>query len=310
MKVLIADDDATSRCMLQRVLETIGYEVITARDGREALSILGEPMAPQLAILDWVMPRFSGPDICEAIRKENRDRYTYILLLSSKANKADLILGFEAGADDYITKPFDGQELRVRLRTGRRILELQSQLIAAREMFRDQALHDSLTGLLNHNAILTSAERELTRARRQATSVGLILGDLDYFKKVNDEFGHQVGDLVLQDVAKRILTTSRLYDSVGRYGGEEFLVVASNCTSADAAELAERLRRFVAQTPVTAECHSLPVTISLGVVSSDMFHEVVSTEFLLREADKALYRAKRDGRNRVAVQSRSCLKLA
>ena len=301
-EVLIADDDPVSRRLLQVSLGSAGYRVAAAADGAEALRLLNEPDSPRLVILDWLMPVMDGVQVCRLVRASGREPYHYIILLTAKGHQTEIIEGLEAGADDYITKPFDLQELKARLRAGKRILELQEQLVTAREQLRIQATHDSLTGLFNRMAILEALDRETTRSRREKKPVGIIMADLDHFKHINDTYGHQAGDAVLQETARRMSTSVRAYDSVGRYGGEEFLVVVSGSELGAAAELAERLRQGVAAQPVSVESAVIPVTVSLGVaVSAD---GAGRPEELLRQADEALYTAKDRGRNRVEAASR------
>ena len=242
MQILIAEDDVITRRTLEALLVKWGYAVIVVRDGVEAWKILQGDAAPRLVILDWMMPGLDGIQICRQVRQRAAAPYVYILLLTAKGNQEDVINGLEAGADDYLTKPFHALELKARLRSGRRILELQQQLIAAREAFRLQATHDLLTGLWNHGAILDILQRELDRARRESNPLGVVMADLDHFKQVNDTYGHLAGDAVLREVAKRLSASVRPYDSVARYGGEEFLIVAPNCDPGSGLNLAQRLR--------------------------------------------------------------------
>ena len=300
MKILIADDEVVSRRTLQATLARWGYDVVVACDGADAWRKLAEQGAPKLAILDWMMPGRDGVDICREIRKRGEELYTYILLLTSKTGKHDMIDGLDAGADDYVTKPFDPQELKVRLRAGLRILDLQDQLIAARETLREQATHDSLTGLWNHAAILHILDGELARAQRQGSTVGVVMADLDLFKSVNDVHGHLAGDTVLRETALRISASMRPYDEVGRYGGEEFLIVAPGCDVPDAARLAERLRACIAEKPIDTHEGAVHVTMSLGVTASSASNEGDVVR-LIGSADAALYRAKSEGRNRVLL---------
>jgi len=300
VKVLIADDDASTRLTLEAMLAKWGYEVASTSDGQQAWDALQRPDAPTLAVLDWMMSGMDGVEVCSRVRAQARERYTYIILLTARDRKEDLIDGLEAGADDYLSKPFDAQELRVRLRTGRRILDLQSEILAARDTLQIQATHDSLTGLWNRAAVLAALGRDFARARREETPLAAALVDLDHFKRINDTHGHQAGDAVLREAARRMRASVRPYDSVGRYGGEEFLVVMPGCESVGAAAVAGRIRACVERDPMDLGARSLPVTCSIGVAVWNGAPEG-DADSLIREADAALYRAKGAGRNRVEI---------
>jgi diguanylate cyclase (GGDEF)-like protein len=299
MKVLIADDDPVSRRLLQATLSDSGYETVIAVDGAEALRELEQEASPRLVVLDWIMPHLDGVEICRAIRKRALEPYLYIILLTVKGEQQEIIEGLEAGADDYVTKPFDVLELKARLRAGRRILELQEQLIASRERLRFEATHDTQTGLLNHEAILETLRKEVLRACREGTSLGVIMVDIDHFKSVNDRYGHMAGDLVLREVSRRLQLSMRPYDSIGRYGGEEFLVVAPGCNLEKARLLAERLRTSIGSEPIQDSVVSISVTASLGVSTA---LNAKGADQVLRATDEALYTAKVQGRNRVVVK--------
>lgn len=301
-RVLVADDDPLARSMIHAFLTKWGYQVTAVGDGLAAAGILEGPDSPQVAVLDWMMPGLEGPDVCRRVRALADRPYVYILLVTSRAHRGDLFKGFEAGADDYLTKPFDSDELRSRLLVGRRILDLQHNLIAAREELRFKATHDALTGIANRATALEAIHRESSRQVREAGSFGVILLDIDHFKRVNDGYGHLVGDTVLKGVAKRISTSVRPYDTVGRYGGEEFLVVAPLSDAAGTLSLAERIRNCVGSSPIPSPSGPIRVTVSCGIAlcHSD---EPLEAEALLYLADEALYRAKGAGRNRCEVSS-------
>ncbi|MGA2271560.1 MAG: diguanylate cyclase [Bryobacteraceae bacterium] len=298
MRVLAAEDNPICQSMLRALLTMWGYDVAVARDGLEACRILESPAAPRLAILDWMMPGMDGVELCRRVRGAGREPYIYILLLTARTESQDLVEGMEAGADDYLTKPFNAHELRVRLRAGRRLLDLQEELMLAREALRDQATHDSLTGLLNRAAILDALQNELARAARGRHPVALLMADLDRFKLVNDAHGHLAGDAVLREAARRMKSVIRRYDSIGRYGGEEFLIVLPGCDGSAARAQAERFRGALAAEPITAAGQSLRITCSIGV-SASTSASACTTDTLVRDADLALYQAKDRGRNRV-----------
>jgi len=299
MKVLIADDNQLSRVLLRSSVERWGYEVVLAANGLEAWDILSKPEPPPMAILDWVMPDVTGPELCRRVRENHREPYTYILLLTSKNTKNDTVEGFEAGADDYIIKPFDDNELRMRLRAGERIVDLQMKLLQAREELRERANKDLLTMLPNRSAIVTALEREISRCHRDSRTCGVILLDIDHFKKINDTYGHFAGDAVLRETAVRLRGNTREYDIVGRYGGEEFLCVLPNCDLDQAAAQAERMRHRLQADVMRVDGAEMRVSASFGVTVSDCSEQ--SPDVFIRVADEALYRAKGSGRNCVCA---------
>jgi two-component system cell cycle response regulator len=297
MKILIADDELVSRRMLQALLTMWGHEVVSVDTGTAAYEILRATDAPRVGLLDWVMPGKDGVDVCRAIRRERPEPYTFMLLLTAKDAQENIIEGLESGADDYLIKPWDPNELKARLRTAQRILQLEDRLVEARETMRFKATHDHLTFLLNRGVIVDLLERELVRTNREHGCTVVMLGDLDHFKSVNDVHGHLVGDEVLREVARRLLGSARSYDFVGRYGGEEFLMVLNNCDTSHAMLRAEEVRKAVAGVPVQTARGPLPVTMSIGVIASKEWPGYGAQE-ILREVDAALYRAKEAGRNR------------
>lgn len=296
LRVLVAEDDRVSRAILKLNLEKWGYEVVVCSDGLQAWTELQKPDAPRMAILDWMMPGMDGIQVCQAVRERPQQAYVYILLLTAKNLKQDLLAGLNAGADDYLTKPMDPQELELRLRAGRRILDLQSELIAAREGLHVQATQDSLTGVWNRRAVLETLQSELVRSVRQHVPLGVILGDLDHFKTVNDTHGHAVGDTVLREAASRMVAALRPYDRLGRYGGEEFLIVAPGCSLEDVAGVAERLRLALLAEPIQTGRGTIEISGTFGVTSSACFSHP-DAEALIQAADEALYQAKDSGRN-------------
>lgn len=300
MKILIADDDPVSRRMLESLLKRWGYEVSVTNDGDEAWSALQLDDSAQLAVLDWMMPHMDGIEVCKKIREKNEERYKYVILLTAKNQKKDIVEGLSAGADDYLTKPFDPHELKVRLRAGRRIIELLNELNAARESLLVKATHDPLTGLWNREEIINTLEREISRARRDSIPVCVIMADIDHFKRINDAFGHMTGDSVLKEVAKRLFSSLRHYDSLARYGGEEFLVVLPECNGSNGVQVAERMRINICSTPIDTPEGLIPITISMGVAASSDVN-VLDSDALVKVADIALYRAKNSGRNRVEL---------
>src|SRR6267154_515744 len=302
MRILIADDDALSLRLLERTLERDGYEVTAVQNGRLAAEHLCRHDGPRLALLDWVMPQLDGPAVCREVRQKREQVYVHMVLLTSKESKRDVIEGLESGADDYLIKPFDPAELKARLRTGLRILQLEDRLVEAREDMRFKATHDPLTGLFNRGVIMDLLSRELSRTHREDGCTTILLGDVDHFKNVNDTLGHVTGDEVLREIARRLLASVRSYDFVGRYGGEEFLIVLNNCNLPSALQRAEQIRRAIASTRVQTARGPVPVTMSLGILASTEWG-VLPAEELLREADVALYKAKDAGRNCVKVAS-------
>lgn len=301
-RVLVAEDDAMFRRILQSWLENWGYLVTIAEDGARAWDILQQEPPPQLLILDWMMPAINGLELCRKVRECNQTPYQYILLATAKDAKQDLVRGLEAGADDYLTKPFDKSELQARLRACNRILTLQDDQIRAHLQLHFQATHDALTGVWNRSEILETLRRELERAGRSKSATGLLMLDIDHFKNINDTYGHLTGDVVLKEVTQRIVKAVRSYDSVGRYGGEEFVIVLPGCTRDQIEHGAERIRSAVDDAPIVAKESTVAVTVSIGAaVTSEAQHGLISDTEMLAAADSALYRAKRIGRNRTVL---------
>jgi len=299
MQILIAEDDLTSRTILAAILQKLGFDPIEVGDGGAAWAAMQQPLPPGLAILDWEMPGMSGIEVCRKIREQNSANPPYIIILTARQAKADIVNGLEAGANDYITKPYDNDELRARVQVGRRMVDLQAELIAAKDALAHEAMYDSLTGALNRRVILETLDKELKRAKRGKTSVSIGLFDIDHFKKVNDVYGHQAGDEVLCKFVRTIQSNLRNYDYVGRYGGEEFLVVAPDSTGTPNESLYERLRIQIARISTVVRGVRINITASVGVAGSN---GSTTVETLVAAADAALYRAKDEGRNRVVYK--------
>lgn len=299
LKVLIADDDPISQRILEKNIKDWGYKVIIVNNGQEAWKALQKEEI-RMAIFDWMMPKINGVRLCQKVRLQKKDTYTYIILLTSRDQQEDIVEGLSSGADDYIVKPFNTLELEARLQTGKRIIDLQNQLIQSKKQLERLATQDSLTKIWNRATIIKHLEEELNRSSREKKPVGTILMDIDYFKNINDTHGHHVGDEVLIDVASRLRKNIRSYDKIGRYGGDELLVALPNCSLLTVKEIAERLRRVVCKKKVKTEIGPIAVTLSLGGASSeDQF--VISAENLIKASDRALYQAKRNGRNCMVI---------
>ncbi len=298
MRILLAEDDVITRRLLEAQLKNWGHELVVCSDGQQAWEQINREDSPKLVVLDWMMPGMDGLTLSREIRKLETKPYTYIILLTARSSKEDIIDGMEAGADDYITKPFEPQELRVRIRAATRIIQLQEDLLNALEKSEFQASHDALTGLWNRSAILGILQRELARGRREMNPVAVIMADIDHFKKINDTYGHLTGDEVLRQTTVRLTKSLRPYDAVGRYGGEEFLLVLPSCSTQEALNVAERLRGSFQENPINNVEGSFNVSLSFGVVMiSGKFSP--DTDAIIGLADEALYKAKNLGRNRV-----------
>lgn len=293
MKVLIAEDDPVSLLYLRNAVEDWGYEVCTATDGKTAWELLQQSDAPMLAILDWMMPGMDGIDVCRNLRNGQRDHYTYLIMLTTRSEVEFIVEAMNAGADDFISKPFNLEELQVRMRAGTRIIELQQAL-------RLKATRDALTGIYNRGAILDILAKEIARHQRDGNPLAIIFADLDHFKQVNDTYGHLAGDAVLGEVTRRIENVLRPYDSLGRYGGEELLLTLPACSAQKAAEVAERIRKKIDGAVIDTSFGMIAASISIGVTVLAS-REQISMNALLQRADEALYRAKDNGRNRVEI---------
>jgi len=300
VKILIADDDPVTRRLVEATLTRLGHEVVAVTGGADALSALLASDAPRLAILDWEMPDPDGLAVCRMVRAQAAE-YVYVILFTSHDRREDRAAAYDAGVDDFLSKPLDVLELTSRLRSGQRVLDLQTRLLEAQESLRHQATHDHLTGLWNRRMILDVLARELNRSMREKRPIAVAMLDIDHFKLINDTHGHLTGDEVLIEVAELLQRVVRAVDIVARYGGEEFVVVLPETGAPGAEAFAERLRELIeSQAFVASRGNPIRLTTSIGVSCFPGFG-VESVEDLLTNADQALYRAKSDGRNRVRV---------
>jgi len=294
VKILIAEDDLTSRKILAGVLRKIGHEVLETVDGLAAWTELQKEGAPKLAILDWMMPGMEGLDVVRKVRSLDLEKPPYIIMLTTRGEKADVIAGLDAGANDYLSKPFDTGELQARVEVGRRMMELQDALVESRKALAYEASHDPLTKLSNRRAILEYLEHEISCAKRSGDIVTAGMCDIDHFKKVNDTLGHQTGDDVLCELAYLLRDHAETRGRAGRMGGEEFLHILRLPPESDfMAEYAALCSR-IAATSLKTRSGDILVTVSIGVSRAG---EGSSVDGMLGLADAALYRAKALGRN-------------
>lgn len=313
MRILIVDDDPLQRRLLQASLRQAGHDVVEISDGAEAWEYLQHETIP-IVITDWMMPGLNGLELIRLIRAgiEQGDfpTYIYIILVTAKDAKEDVVIGLNSGADDYLTKPFDPNEMRARVKIGMRILNLESRLRQSLEQLHIMATYDSLTGLLNRRAVYERAQSELERTYREGESMSLAMLDIDHFKNVNDKHGHLTGDQALRLVAGTIAQNKRSYDCAGRWGGEEFLLVLPDTTLQEAGDIADRLRRQVeALSFPLANGQYLHLHISLGISSIDVNKNKPTLGELIQQADDALYDAKNKGRNRVSLATPSFIEM-
>src|SRR5580700_11532905 len=291
--ILVAEDSAIYRHLIGAHLKEWGFDFACAKDGKEAWGLLTKRDSPRLALLDWVLPEIDGVEICRRLRSRSAgEPYTYTILLTAKTRKHEMLEAMDAGADDFLGKPFDPLELKARLMVGKRIVDLQQKLVSANDALHFAASHDFLTGAWNRAEILAFMQRELARARRDNTPVGIVLLDVDHFKKVNDEFGHEAGDSVLKEITKRLSASLREYDGIGRYGGEEFLLVIPGCNLATTIRRANQIRESISTQPIQTLLGPLAITVSMGATVGE---SAANSELLLRRADMALYQAKHNG---------------
>ncbi len=310
MKVLIAEDDALSRMILRRAVEKFGHECLVAEDGERAWELFQDTPEVDVIISDWMMPGIDGPEFCRRVRERNSSWYTFFIFLTALGDKEHLLEGMQAGADDYLAKPLDREQLQVRLIAASRVNSLHRQLNEQaveleklnKELFA-LSRQDPLTRLGNRLRLREDLKTLSAQAERYGHGYCAMLCDVDFFKAYNDTYGHLAGDEVLKKVAEIILENLRTGDLAYRYGGEEFLVILPEQSLESASIAAERLRRDIEELAITHEAKTPPgvVTISLGLAVLQP-GEKKSFEELLKEADDALYAAKEAGRNRVVAR--------
>ena len=299
MKILIAEDDLISSRILQKNLENWGYETVLARSGEGAWQALQDEEL-RLAILDWMMPGMDGVEVCRKIRRRKKYKYTYIILLSAKDRKQDIIAGLSSGADDYMTKPVNFLELRARLQTGKRIIDLEDKLLFIQNQLKDIASRDSLTKIWNRAEISKFLSEELERGEREKKPTGVVLLDVDHFKKINDFYGHAIGDQALLQVVSRLKRKIRKSDKIGRYGGDEIIIILPNCGLTDVKRIGDRLRLAVGKRYIKTELDNVQVTVSAGCATSEL-PVTASADKIIKVADGALLKAKKQGRNCVVL---------
>jgi two-component system, cell cycle response regulator len=301
LTVLVADDSSVFRKFIEQSLTGKNYKIVFAETGREAIDLFLQH-DPHIAIVDWTMPDMTGGEICRHIRAANKSSYTYVVIVTASTEKERRLEGLAAGADDYLTKPFDRGELVARLGVGSRIAQLHQELAEKNRLLGELALTDSLTGLPNRRAVEEWAGHQLSAAARHRFSFWVVFADLDNFKKVNDSFGHHAGDTVLKEFAELLRQSSRRSDICARIGGEEFLFVLTYNTETSARAVIERIRADFSEMKFQFGGETVSVTASFGVAE---FRRDAAQDFesLVRRADKALFEAKRLGRNRVEFSS-------
>lgn len=301
--VLVAEDDATSRLVMEGFLKRLGCAPVLAADGLEAWSLLRRPDGPALALVDWEMPGLDGLELVRRVRSELPERFLYLIMVTARSDRDEIVQGLGAGADDYVTKPFDHRELGVRIGAGQRIVTLQRKLVAANRRLEALAKVDQLTGFYNRLALYRDLQGRFAGEGAAALSVSFIMADLDHFKGINDAHGHDAGDAVLRQFAERVKGLLRQGDVVCRMGGEEFLLIAPETDAARGGQVAERVRAVVAAEPFALpDGQPVAVTCSLGVHTTGVEAADAGFDGPIKEADQALYAAKAAGRNRVVVR--------
>ena len=302
-RVLLTDDEPVQRMLIGRMLSRAGYEVVMAEDGQQALQMMQQGEFC-LLITDWEMPNLDGIGLCRAARSINLPHYTYTILLTSRDASEHVVMGLQAGADDYLTKPIIEPELLARLNTGKRLVEMERSLRQALEENRRLSIIDALTGVYNRRYLMEQLVKEVERSARYHHPLSLMLCDVDHFKRINDTYGHQCGDETLVQFSQSLRNCLRETDWISRYGGEEFVIVLPETNLSAAAQVAERCRAALAKEPLKIGNQLLPVTASFGVSGWQEGVPVgAEVSKLIALADTGVYASKQNGRNRVTVQA-------
>jgi diguanylate cyclase (GGDEF)-like protein len=282
---------------LAAVLKDWGFTPVLVSDGNAAWEVLQYPGAPRLALLDWNMPGINGLEVCRQVRRLKTTEPPYIILLSASDQEEDILSGLKAGADDYLAKPHDNAQLFARIEVGRRMVEMRAEMNRVKSALMYQTAHDHLTAILNRRAVLNVLDKEFTRSLREGSRLSIGFLDIDHFKKINDTFGHQVGDEVLCGLVRLIESNIRIYDCVGRYGGEKFLVITPGKKDTTEKEIYERLCRVISETEMKTSAGPVSITVSAGVACRK---EKDTVDSLLDASAQALYRAGSQGGNKIS----------
>jgi two-component system cell cycle response regulator len=299
LKILVADDSPVYRKLVEQTLPPDQYSIMFAKTGQNAIELFNQHR-PALVITDWNMPDLTGIEVCRQIRASAKDSYTYVIIVTSAPEKEKVVEGLEAGADDYLTKPFHPKELLARVRVGRRLVELQEQIESQNRLFKELALTDALTGLPNRRAVEDWAKGQLGAAVRHGFSFWVVIADLDNFKMINDTYGHDAGDSVLKEFAAILKKRVRTSDICGRTGGEEFIMIFTHAEECNVGIVVARILSQLREHDFSFGSKPFQVTASFGIAG---FQGKGVPDFakLLNQADAALYAAKRGGRNRIEV---------
>lgn len=301
MKILIAEDDEITQLILQKLLEREGYEVILTNDGLEAWNVFQEKREEiDMVITDWLMPKMDGLELCKKIRDLDLSHYVYLIFITVRERREDIVIGLEAGADDYIPKPFDPHELLSRVRSGKRVIEIDKQQRKVQKKFERLSLSDELTKVLNRRGIFRRLKEEVDRSSREKYFFSIMMLDIDNLKEVNDRYGHDAGDKVLCEVVRRIKTCCRPYDAMGRYGGDEFLVIVPAEEKDMVYKLTERFHMAICEKPFEVDNKYMNITVSIGVAFVSTLN--YEPEEIIKKADECLIKAKTAGKNMIVIQ--------